>query len=75
MRYEDEFECSCGNKTFTLDDKQLQEGIAYKICCKCGKKHRLEVDLERCFGCGRPYYALTWCIPSGCRWCHKTFVD
>jgi protein-arginine kinase activator protein McsA len=75
MRYEDLFTCSCGSTEWNLDDSQLKYGIAYKVCNQCGHKQQLEVNKEKCYGCGRVYYALTWYKPSGCSYCHRSFVD
>lgn len=60
----------CGNFRATYDSltKTLHCGV-------CGLTKLLEPKKDKCCSCGAPYLAFTWFDPSGCRNCHKSFVD
>jgi hypothetical protein len=69
------YKCSCGSEKFVTDDKTLQRGYVTMTCIDCGKRYKRTLRPERCFSCKKEYYALDWNNPSGCPWCHRSFVD
>lgn len=76
MKFEQITKCSCGSTQFSVDDSLLQsKGLCYKVCNVCGKRHLADVYKDRCFHCRKEYNAVSWFLPSGCSFCHKTFVD
>jgi hypothetical protein len=64
----------CGLESSNYDSK------AHTFKCDetkggCGHIGEIKPKTAYCFSCGKPYTQYTWFDPSGCPYCHRSFVD
>jgi ribosomal protein S27E len=60
----------CGNY-----NAQYDSSIKVLKCGVCKLTKTIEPKKANCCSCGKEYVEFTWFDPSGCRNCHKSFVD